>query len=249
MVWTFLRPCRSQKCNLWPYLLLSRSAGTIPFSNCGGKRPFGTDHIVARQVPPEIVMLVLVAPVDLVAADDVEAVAVHDENAGRARGAVLAAAPERRDINAVRPAMDGVRPRIAGLGEDLFGLDDLVNLRRRRAALHVHHIDPRRPDAGNDEIAALPERMAVHRRQRGGTGVPAEMMKLVADIGHEQCVDDLAIARRGRIHIDHRQPVRLGGVRAQHQRIGQRLRRGFDGERGRGVEGGVGSDGHLKLLP
>ena len=33
---TLRRARRSQKCKLWPYLLLSRSSGKMPFSNCGG---------------------------------------------------------------------------------------------------------------------------------------------------------------------------------------------------------------------
>jgi hypothetical protein len=38
------------------------------------------------------------------------------------------AAAEGRDIDALGAAMDRVRTRVAGLGEDLLGLDDLVDL-------------------------------------------------------------------------------------------------------------------------
>jgi hypothetical protein len=48
--------------------------------------------------------------------------------------------------------MDRVWAGIASLGEHLFGFDDLVDLGLERF-LHVDHIDPRRTDARNDQIA------------------------------------------------------------------------------------------------
>jgi hypothetical protein len=72
---------------------------------------------------------VLGAAVDLPAAQDIERLAVHDEDAGRPVGAVFAAAAERADVYAFRTGMDRVGLRVAGLLEHLLGLDDLVNLR------------------------------------------------------------------------------------------------------------------------
>ena len=89
--------------------------------------PFAGHHVVARQVPPEIVVLLLRPAVDLPAADHVEGFAVHDEDARRPVGAVRAAAAQGGDVDALRPAMDGVRARIAGLPEHLLRLDDLVD--------------------------------------------------------------------------------------------------------------------------
>jgi hypothetical protein len=122
--------------------------------------PFGADHVVARQVPPEIVVLVLLTAVHLVAAEDVEGLAIHDEDAGRAVGAILAAAAQRGDIDALGAAMDRVRAGIAGLGEDLLGFDDLVDLGLQRL-LHVDDVDARGPDAGDDQVAPFQEGMAV----------------------------------------------------------------------------------------
>ena len=101
------------------------------------QRPFARDHVVTRQVPPEIVVLILRTTVDLVTADDVERLAIHEENSRRAVGAVLAAAAERRHVDAFRPAVDRVRARITGLCEHLFRLDDLVNLRLGRVRFGV----------------------------------------------------------------------------------------------------------------
>ena len=86
-------------------------------------------------------MLVLQAAVQFVTADHFERFAIHDEDAGRAVRAVRAPAPKRRNINAFRTAMNGVRPRIASLGENFLRLDDLVNLRLGRIGLGVDHVD------------------------------------------------------------------------------------------------------------
>ena len=58
--------------------------------------PFAADHVIARQVPPEIVMLALLAAIRLVAAEDLEGFAIHDECARRTVGAVLATAAQGR---------------------------------------------------------------------------------------------------------------------------------------------------------
>src|SRR3954447_5606952 len=52
--------------------------------------PLACHHVVARQVPPEIIVKLLRPPIDLPAPEDLEGFAVHDEYAGRAVGAVWA---------------------------------------------------------------------------------------------------------------------------------------------------------------
>src|SRR5713226_8417627 len=74
--------------------------------------PFARHHVVTRQVPPEIIVQVLGAAVDLPAAQDIECLAVHDEDAGRPGSAVLATAAERADVYAFRTAMNRVRARV-----------------------------------------------------------------------------------------------------------------------------------------
>src|SRR5215216_6161489 len=54
--------------------------------------PLARHHVVARQVPPEIIVQFLGSAVDLPAAEDVKRLAVHDEDARRSIGAVLPAA-------------------------------------------------------------------------------------------------------------------------------------------------------------
>ena len=71
-------------------------------------------------MPPGIVSETLRPAVDLEAAEHVERLAVHQEHAA---GAVALGIAERRDIDAVRPAMDGMRAAVAGRLDQLFRLD------------------------------------------------------------------------------------------------------------------------------
>jgi hypothetical protein len=155
--------------------------------------PFGGNHIVSRQVPPEIIVLVLDTALDFVPSDNIESLAVHDENTRGAVRAILAAAAEGRDVNPFRSAMDRMRARVTGLLKDFFRLDDLVDLGLERF-FDINDVNPARPDAGNDQIAALQERMPCQRGEGGGTGVPAEMVKLVARVGHHDGVQNLSVS-------------------------------------------------------
>src|SRR5262249_30222121 len=74
------------------------------------QRPLARHHVVARQVPPEVVVQPLWSAVELPAAEDIECFAIHEEDAGRSVGSVLTAAAERADIDAFGPAVDRMGP-------------------------------------------------------------------------------------------------------------------------------------------
>src|SRR5258707_4946522 len=57
--------------------------------------PFTCQHVIAWQVPPEIIVQVLAPAIDLPAAENVKRLTIHDEHARWAIGAVLTAAAER----------------------------------------------------------------------------------------------------------------------------------------------------------
>ena len=78
--------------------------------------------------------------------------AVHDEDAWRPRGAVLAAA-EGADVYAFWTATDRVVPRIVRLLEHLLGLRDLVNLRPGGIGLRIHDINARGAKPADDQVA------------------------------------------------------------------------------------------------
>src|ERR1700681_2255040 len=113
--------------------------------------PLTRHHVIAWQIPPEVIVQFLGATIYLPPSKDIECLAVHDEDAGRSIGAILAATTERADVNAFRPAMDRVGPRVAGLLEDFFRLDDLVNSRLGGIRFRINDVDPGRPHTWNDE--------------------------------------------------------------------------------------------------
>jgi hypothetical protein len=73
-----------------------------------GRAPLGGDHGVVVEVPPAVVGEVLLAPVQLPGADDLEAVVVEQ---GHPAGAVVAVGPAQRvEVDAAGAAVDGVGP-------------------------------------------------------------------------------------------------------------------------------------------
>src|SRR5215210_6375410 len=87
--------------------------------------PLACHHVVAREVPPEIIVELLRPAINFPAPKDLEGFAVHDEHPRGAIGAVGPAATEGADINALWAAMDGVRPGVTRLSEHLLGFDHL----------------------------------------------------------------------------------------------------------------------------
>src|SRR6185437_9965688 len=100
-------------------------------------------HVVARQVPPEVIMQFLRTTIDLPPPEHVECFAVHDEDAGRSIGTILAAATKGADVDALRSAVNSVGPRVAGLFKDLLRFYYFVNPRLGRIRFRIHDVDSR----------------------------------------------------------------------------------------------------------
>src|SRR5579863_548292 len=211
--------------------------------------PLARHHIVARQVPPEIVVQLLRSAVDLPTAEDLERFAVYDKNTGRTVRAILAAAAKRADVNPFWPTVDSVGPRIASLFEDFLGLDDLMDLRLGGMGLGIDHIKARRTDARNDQIAPLEEGVPGKRRQGRRAGVPAEMVEFVALVGHRHRVDDLAISRGAVLDVNDGERIGLRRVAAEQSGVSEFLRRPFHRELRRRVKGRIRSHGHDVSFP
>ena len=80
--------------------------------------PLAADHRVVAEVPPEVVVQVLVAAVDLPAAEHVEGVVVEHEDAA---GTLAVGGAEGADVDAVGSAVDGVPLGVAGLAATSSG--------------------------------------------------------------------------------------------------------------------------------
>src|SRR5437660_1957635 len=76
------------------------------------RAPFAGHHRVVAEVPPAVIGELLRTALDFPAAERLERLVVHDENAARGLSVLVA---ERRDVNAAGPAMDGVGTGVAGL--------------------------------------------------------------------------------------------------------------------------------------
>ncbi len=213
------------------------------------RAPLRGDDGAEVQVPPEVVGQLLRSAVGLPLALDREVLVVEQEHAA---GPVALRVAERGDVDAVGAAVDRVRAAVAGLAGDLLGLDHLDELGLPRVLLDVEDVDPRGAQAGDEQVAALDVRVRGPRAQRRRARVPAEVVQLVADVGHVEAPDERAVGRRALLQVEHGQRVRLAvAVRARVERrdVRERLRRGGDRLAGRGVEAGIrGPTRHCRLL-
>ena len=200
------------------------------------RAPLGGDDRALVEVPPEVVGQLLRPAVLLPGALDREVLVVEQEDPA---GAVAVGVAERGDVDPVGAAVDRVRARVARLARDLLGLDDLGQLRRLRVVLDVDDVDARGAQARHEQVAALDVGMRGPRAQGRGAGVPPEVVELVADVGHVEPADDLAVGARAVLEVDDGQRVGCAvAVRARVERddVGVGLVGRRDGVRRRGVE-------------
>src|SRR5215212_9359152 len=76
------------------------------------RAPLAADQRVVAEMPPEVVVQILIAAVDLPATADVEGVVIEHEDAA---GTAAVGGAEGADIDAVGSAVDGVPLGVAGL--------------------------------------------------------------------------------------------------------------------------------------
>ena len=176
------------------------------------------EHVPAGLVPEVVVEGRRLAPV-LPAALDLERLRVEH---GEAAGAVALGVAEHGDDHVVAGhAVDRVRPRVAGLRDELFGLDHLLDPRRPRIVGDVHDVDPRGPETWHDQMRTVGT--VAGRR----AAVPAEVVQLVADVRHRRLVHDPSLLgvhdgeKVGR--LDARAFVEAGEVEELLRRRLQRL--------------------------
>src|SRR6516225_10181073 len=103
--------------------------------------PFTTNQCVVPEMPPEIISQFLRSTIDFPTPQHVEIKVIQKENSAWA-----AAVPgaQGANVNSFRTAMYGVRPRVAGAGEHLFGLNDLNDFELCRIRLGIHNVNAAR---------------------------------------------------------------------------------------------------------
>ncbi len=200
------------------------------------RAPFAGHGGVVAEVPPEIVGETLRAALDLPAPQHVEGLRIHEEHAARR---VAFRVSERRDIDAVGPAMDCMRAAIAGRLDHLFRLDHPHDHRVLRVGLGVDDVDARGAQARHHEIAPLGMRMRRVGAEARAACVPAVMVQLIAGLRHVDAADDLRIGGRGGVDIDHGDGIRHVALRRKGCHISERFCRRLSREPRRGIEGRV----------
>ena len=153
----------------------------------------GHEHVLARLVP-EVVAELRPGAAVLPAALDLERARIEAGEA--ARGVAVGVAEHREDDVVTGHAVDRVRARVSGRARDLLGLDHVLDPRTARVVGHVEHVDARRAEARHHEMRAVGP---VARR---AAAVPAEVVQLVAGVGHRRLVNDPPI-----LGIDHGEEV------------------------------------------
>ena len=180
------------------------------------------ERVLARLVP-EVVVHRRPRPAVLPAALDLERLRVDDREA--AGGVAVGVAEHRDDDVLARHAVRRVRARVAGRAQDLVGLDHLLDPRPQRVVGDVDDVDPRGAEAGDDQVRAV--RAVAGRR----AAVPAEVVELVADVGHRRLVHDLPVGLRPGPRVDDGEEVGRVDARAGAHRddvevlLGRRLLR------------------------
>ena len=152
---------------------------------------------------------------------------------------------ERGDVDALGPAVHGVRPRVAGPVGDLLGLDHLDDLRASsdrawcRGCGCATSAGPARPDSaarhagaarsGTGTRSRRSSRSDAARRRRWASSIVPTILRVGLGLG---------------IDVDHRDRVGLLALRIEGGDVGELLRRRLHGHAGRRVEGGIGFPGH-----
>ena len=142
--------------------------------------PFRSNHGVVPQMPPEIVRQLLRTTILFPLPLQLEGVRIHQENAA---GAVSAGRSKGAPIDAVWSAMNRVGRRVAGLADEFFRLDHLHDLWLFGISLRIQDVNPRRSDAGNDQVATFHVGMRSLRTEASAAGVPAEMVQFIVAAG------------------------------------------------------------------
>src|SRR5262245_46274500 len=101
-----------------------------------------------------------------------ESLRIHQKNSARS---VAARRAQCASANAVRPAWDGMRRRVAGLLDELLRLNHFHDLRLPRIFFRVQNVYPRRPDPWHDQVTPLHVRMRILRAEARAASIPTEV--------------------------------------------------------------------------
>src|SRR5829696_6108643 len=173
--------------------------------------PLARDHDVVAGLVPEVVVVAHASRALLPATGYVEVLVEQEE----ASGAVALAVAYHRDHDCVRQTVHGVRGGEVCFLDNLLGLYHLVHL-GCSLVLGINNVDTARAFTRNHKKAPRLALIIV----AGAADVPAEVVQLVADVGHGGALDHPRVSGGLRIHVNGRQVVRLLNPRPNVERYG-----------------------------
>src|SRR5947207_209504 len=183
------------------------------------RAPFATQQRIETQMPPEIVMQKLWAPIHLPLTQDFERLTIEHENTART---VAIGGSESANVNAFRPAVNRMRTRIVSASKNFFRLDHFHDLRFSRIGLDVDNVNARRANSRHNKVTALDVGVGRIGAKRRTARVPPEMMQFITKLRHLDLADLSAIATRARINVDYQKGVvefACGRIKRRYERI------------------------------
>src|SRR2546426_11605456 len=121
-----------------------------------------------------------------------------------------------------------MEPGVAGAAEHFLRLDDPHDLGSAWIGLGVKDVNARGTEAGHNQVSTFDVRMGRVRTKGRTAGIPAEVVQLIAWVGHFYLTDDLAVGGRARSQIHHGH--RIGPsilLRIENRNVSEVLSRGL----------------------
>ena len=118
--------------------------------------------------------------------------------------------------------MQGMRTTVSGAIGQLLRLDHSHNRRIVGIGLGIEHMNTRRAQTGNNQVAPLDMGMRSVGTKGRTARIPSEVMQFIADVRHIHAAHDLAVMPGTGLDIDDDQCVRLmTAICADGSHIGQ----------------------------
>src|SRR5436190_13954434 len=162
------------------------------------RAPFATQQRIETQMPPEIVMQKLWAPIHLPLTQDFERLTIEHENSARP---VAIGGSKGTHVNPFRSTVNRMRTRIVSAGKNFFRLDHFHDLRCSRIGLDVDDVNARRANSRHNKVTALDMGVGRIGAKRRTASVPPEMMQFITELWHPDLADLLAIGAWVRINV------------------------------------------------
>src|SRR5215813_2748267 len=179
--------------NAAPILATEENLRFQPFLEGVGSPPFAGDHRVVAEMPPEVVGQVLWPPVHFPLSKHIEGFTIEQKDASWPASLLRS---QSAHIDAFWPTMNGMGPGVSGAFHDFFRFDDLDDFRFAWIRFGIYDVNARRAQSGHNQVTPLDVRMWRVWTKRRTACVPAEVMQLIAGLGHIYLANNFTVRSR-----------------------------------------------------